>query len=1066
MFFLWVGFTVLGELLRPKPKFGKPTPSGIGDFQVPTAESGRAIPAIFGTVKMRGPNVVWYGDLLVAAIKKKVKTGLFSSSSVTTGYKYYLGQQMVLCHGPVDQVVEVRYDDRPVPGGKVVINNIKPFQNDEITFGNGPPPWFTAHIAPGQYTNLTTLAQAAQAAMQAAIGTSTWRVAYGYEVQPGVSDEIHYAVRITGGAATDRTAIITPGIYASGGAFAVAIAAAMNAKEALEGGGPRVQFACIYDGGKFTITAYQLLSGFDAWKINGTVITYNTSASVLMGKQMGTDDTMIGFPSSWTSDFPTSAKRFHFGFAGLAGKLGLSENAGPFTSAGVFGLAKGTDITITAKMGDYDKILAGIQTYDSTDKTSFVINAPTMFGGEEREGGITGTLDVYKGTQTQTANDYLQAVLGVSLPAYLGICYAVARKMYVGTSPYLKLISFVLRRCPNQLGVAAGHENIGGDANPACIIYEVLTNVTWGCGVPAALVDAPSFVAAGETLFAEGLGISMIFDSQATAADLISEVLRHVDGVIFADPTSGKLRVKLARPDYNVADLPTLDSSSIDDVKMARPSWDETKNIVKVHYTDRAQNYTDRIAQAQDLANIQARGGEIAEEEFPFRGFSNAAAGQRAAARVLRTVTYPLAVLELSANRTVWRLRPGEVFKLNWGPLGISNMACRVTRIRSGDPRDGKLRIDAVVDIFGIAWTAYSNPGASSWVDPIQPPGLFADSRVIEAPYAMVIGPQRLAISMGANGSPEATGYQVWSDPEGQNYAFTNEVRELTPSALLTNSMDYNTTTIVVLNGPQMGALESPSVAEFTQGGAVLLIDDEMIAFQFVARNSDGTYMISGLVRGVMDTTPVPHAAGARAWFISDGSGLVTEAPYDSDVTVRAKLVPFNSLGVVEIGDVPEVSVVLAARATRPYVVTNFKVNAVLYPTIISGALAMTWNHRNRLGTWSYDDAGLTTALEPGTTYTIRLYDGINVLRRTYSGLTGTSQTWTTEAADSPGGVLNEAVRIEMEAVVGGLVSYQIINFTVFRSMVNLGESLFPTRGIARKKRTRRRHLVASASGD
>ena len=67
-FFLFVGFTIIGELLRPKPKFGAPAPSGLGDFQVPTAQEGRPIPAVFGTVRLKGPNVVWYGDLVVDAI--------------------------------------------------------------------------------------------------------------------------------------------------------------------------------------------------------------------------------------------------------------------------------------------------------------------------------------------------------------------------------------------------------------------------------------------------------------------------------------------------------------------------------------------------------------------------------------------------------------------------------------------------------------------------------------------------------------------------------------------------------------------------------------------------------------------------------------------------------------------------------------------------------------------------------------------------------------------------------------------------------------------------------------
>lgn len=1070
---LWVGFTILGELLRPKPKFGAPTPSGIGDFTVPTAQAGRAIPVIFGTVKMRGPNVTWYGDLVSAAITEKVKTGLFSSQTITKGYKYFLGQQIVLCHGPIDELLEVRFDDRAVPTGSVTIFDFGLVNNNTITFGNGPPPWFTARIPTGVYTNLTTLAQAAETAMHAAIGTTTWRVVYGYEVKPNVSDEIIYAVNFSG-SATNRTAIISPGVYVTGALFAEAVALALNTKEATEAGGARVFFSATYDGQKINITAIKLREGAVDWRLNGVHADYRKAADPLIGNQMGGLTIMEGFPSTYIADYPTSPKRFAFAFAGAAGKLHLdpTEPNGQFRSAWTFGLTRAADVTIGEKMADYDRTISGLEMFDSTDKTTVVVNAPTMFGGEDREGGIVGTFDVYKGTQAQTANDYLQSVLGVNLPAYLGICYAVARKVYVGTSPYIKLISFVVRRTPNGLGLAGGKHNLNGDANPACVVYDILTNAVWGCGVPAALVDAQSFTEAAEILFTEGIGVSMIFDGQSQASDLIAEVLRHVDGLVYADPRTGKLKMKLARPDYNVADLPRFDQASVNNVRMGKPLWDETKNVVKVHYVDRAQNFTERVAQAMDLANVQARGGEISEEEFSFRGLSNAAAAQLTAARVLRTVTYPLSAFEVDANRRAWRFRPGDVFRLTWQPLGIEDMAVRITRIRDGDPRDARIMVDVVEDIFGIAWTAYSDPAATEWVDPVGPVGDLADATMIEVPYAMVVGPERLAVAVAATGQPVAQGYQVWSDVGGLNYALTNQ-GQLTPSGVLAGAPDgamtHTTSSIRVTPGPLMPQL-APSSAEFAQGGAVMLIDNELIAWQFMGINTDGSFTFSGLVRGVMDTTPVPHLPGSRVWFITEGAVLVREDPYEADATINAKLLPFNALGVKDLGNATDEALVLASRAQRPYVPTNFKCNAVSYPAQISGALAMTWSHRNRLGNWSFVDAGATGSPEATTTYTIRLYDETDVLRKTYSGLTGTSQTWTTEQADSglPVGTLNSRVRIEMEAVVGALVSHQIINFTVFRTTVaDAGVMLDVVRGqaIRRQKKRMRRIQVGAAMG-
>jgi len=102
---------LITELLRPKPNIEDAKPAGLGDFQVPTATEGRAVPLIWGRVRMAGPNVVWYGDLIAEPITERIKTGLFSKETVTTGFRYFIGLQMALCRGPVDLLINIRNDD-------------------------------------------------------------------------------------------------------------------------------------------------------------------------------------------------------------------------------------------------------------------------------------------------------------------------------------------------------------------------------------------------------------------------------------------------------------------------------------------------------------------------------------------------------------------------------------------------------------------------------------------------------------------------------------------------------------------------------------------------------------------------------------------------------------------------------------------------------------------------------------------------------------------------------------------------------------------------------------------
>lgn len=60
---------VAAYAMAPKPP--EPQPPMLKDFDVPTAEEGRPVPVIFGTVVVKSPNIVWYGDLDYVPIKSK-----------------------------------------------------------------------------------------------------------------------------------------------------------------------------------------------------------------------------------------------------------------------------------------------------------------------------------------------------------------------------------------------------------------------------------------------------------------------------------------------------------------------------------------------------------------------------------------------------------------------------------------------------------------------------------------------------------------------------------------------------------------------------------------------------------------------------------------------------------------------------------------------------------------------------------------------------------------------------------------------------------------------------------
>lgn len=55
-----VAISVIGYMIMPKPK--PPKPPAVRDMENPTAEAGRPIPVVFGTVTVMGANIIDYRE--------------------------------------------------------------------------------------------------------------------------------------------------------------------------------------------------------------------------------------------------------------------------------------------------------------------------------------------------------------------------------------------------------------------------------------------------------------------------------------------------------------------------------------------------------------------------------------------------------------------------------------------------------------------------------------------------------------------------------------------------------------------------------------------------------------------------------------------------------------------------------------------------------------------------------------------------------------------------------------------------------------------------------------------
>lgn len=795
---------VVGELLRPKQKPQNAKASSLDDFDLPTAEEGRSIPIFAGKVKIDGANVTWYGDLSVTPIKKKVKTGWFSSATQILGHKYRLGIQMALCHGREDlEIHEIRFGDK-------------------------------------------------------------------------------------------------------------------------------------------------------------------------MPKHTRTDE------------------------------------------------------------GD------GCTRFDFLDEA--------FYGGPEKEGGVTGRVRFYHGVDAQTANAYMATQVEEAFPAYKNLTHCIFENVYLGTSAYIKPVGFIVSSYPNQLAVPSGHHIIGEDCNPICFIYELMTNQVWGVGLLPTDIDEVQFRAVAETIYNEGYGMSMLYNGGSTAKDMLEDILRHIDGVMFSDPQSGLINIKLARADYNLVDLPILGERDFQEgIKFSRPSWSETRNTIKSTYVDRTADYSIAVVSQQDLANINQRGGEISMEELDFTGFTAYLPAALATARALKTLSYPLGKVAGSLSRKYWKMKPADVFILNWPKRGLYNVVMRVISVNYTNLDRNVVDIEAVEDIFAVSRIAYIQPDPSGWEDPVGDPDAMTRQALVEAPAFNAPNYNRFIITMGSKDVKADVGYDVWSDIAGGTaYTYKNSSEDFTPSGILEVALPINRPYesvggIVVANLVGLDLIDSgdPQGSGQRDGTNLLIIGNEWFSwktFYYDSALNHATFYYTW--SGVLDTVPEAHDVGDTVWFVSEGAGLAGLEGFPADLTAAVKLLPRTIREALDIDDATAMSITTQSRASRPIPPGDPKIGATRFvdATAGSNAMTITWKHRSRLQNQvvKQDATGITP--EDDQLYTMKIYNNdTNVLIVQRTDMNAVTATVRLSAAAN--------VRIELYSKLGVLESLYpqtaIIAYTPSGSVTN-----------------------------
>lgn len=343
------------------------------------------------------------------------------------------------------------------------------------------------------------------------------------------------------------------------------------------------------------------------------------------------------------------------------------------------------------------------------------------------------------------------------------------------------------------------------------------------------------------------------------------------------------------------------------------------------------------------------------------------------AENTLRETAYPVASIVFPANRKVFKLQPGDLFRLNYSPYSISEMVCRVLSINEESLGSERIVITAREAIEYV--TEPISTGLISIPDNIAAPAIktvkaLLDIKVIEAPY-LLAGDEIKLLPIVAQETGDESGYRVYESVDGgTTYREIAEVSVYNPHGLLTeyyevtgNIDDSEDGIVIDFDSGDYSELESISRTELFSAINLCILDNEIMSFETIELVSGTQYRLTGINRGMMGTEIEEHSGGANFFFIGDNyRELITFEFPPHGATRYYKFVPFSNAMDGEISNAIAQTLTYTGVALAPYPPTNVKCNDEISEfATYSTDCVLTWTGTVRGGGSGYGDPDSVT---------------------------------------------------------------------------------------------------------
>ncbi len=460
----------------------------------------------------------------------------------------------------------------------------------------------------------------------------------------------------------------------------------------------------------------------------------------------------------------------------------------------------------------------------------------------------------------------------------------------------------------------------GQGMNPAAFIYEVLELG----GAVYADFNIASFQSAANYWNSKGYGLNLAIKKQMTVRDIIKKVFTFVDGCLTVDENDQWYLT--AYRDSGESSSATLEKTDFVKFQFSRKDWGDTYNYFKGAYVDQDKNYTKRNVVAMNPAVLRLLGYKktMSVDLSAFR--TKEAASQRLW-EIMKTQSYPAAQIQFTTSLEFSTLREGQIITINNDEYDIADAEFRIIEKDLANVENNEVDYVAIQYVHGLFDDNYQVGGAPQGENIDTTPAQVASARVFEMPF-MGTGHNPTWLFLAARQGNE-TSAQIWVSVDGgTEYIFQSSIStfaqrgELDGAYGITPEIDDSDEGILYTPDRDDPTFESISRSQLFRYNRFLIIDDELMTFQNVTPVGGSQYRLTGIVRGLGNTTITSHSSGTKIWLTNAGSNLITSITANS---FHAKILPSFGGETVDASGASAYAATVTNKAQTPYSPTRFE---------------------------------------------------------------------------------------------------------------------------------------------